>query len=308
MKPVYIYKTSLGFYSFVYELEGKVYEYSRPNGAVSGRHLLSYDLPDEAIFHDVEKFKTWYRKSCQKYTSTFIGETRLIYGCYFPRISWEGNAKIWIDEESALRDFEASNLLMEKLKKIFMTVYPSKENSTVYGHEIRSVLLLICMEIESNFVAVLKKNGLHKDRYTTSDFIRLKDVMDLEEYEASLKYFPGYSSIAPFKGWKEESSTKSLSWYSSYNETKHNREAAFSEGSLANAIEAISALAILLHAQYHYLPLGNDLSPLHNRIDYYTIRDIDVRKSIEVPTHVYLPTPAADTPDTFVEAKYFESN
>lgn len=69
------------------------------------------------------------------------------------------------------------------------------------------------------------------------------------------------SSWKPFESWRlnaASSNPHSLSWYTAYNATKHNRATALNEASLENLIYAVTGLLVVLSAQYH----TNDFGPI----------------------------------------------
>ena len=76
-------------------------------------------------------------------------------------------------------------------------------------------------------------------------------------------------TICPFKSWNASSPTKSLNWYDDYNAIKHDREQKFHKATLLNTINAVSAIAILILAQY-----GPSLIYWKERIsNFYTISE-----------------------------------
>lgn len=105
---------------------------------------------------------------------------------------------------------------------IFRRVEPDKVNAdTIYGHEIRNLLTLACMEVESSWRAVLKVNhytppGLRPGsapRYTTNDYVKLLAPLRLGEYTVRLSGHPNIDPFAPFAGWDPARPTESLPWY-----------------------------------------------------------------------------------------------
>lgn len=142
------------------------------------------------------------------------------------------------------------HILIENLKSIFLTIHPAKENFNAYGHNIRNLLILACTEVESQFRGILKENGCSKKTYNTKDFVKLLEPLRLNTYTMKLVYYPLINKINPFFYWENEKPTESLSWYKNYNAVKHNRAVEFNKGTLKDVILAISAVAILIFAQY----------------------------------------------------------
>jgi hypothetical protein len=56
--------------------------------------------------------------------------------------------------------FVALRILHRKLDELFETIEPTAANARAFGHKIRDVLLLACMEVESSWTAVLTACGL----------------------------------------------------------------------------------------------------------------------------------------------------
>jgi len=153
--------------------------------------------------------------------------------------------KLFLDSLSQLAT------LKEMLIEICKTVYPSGNNLATYGHEIKNLLVLACIEVETQLKGVFKANeGAPKTSYSTNDYVKLKSIMQLDRYEVKLPFYPDINSISPFLLWSPSQPTSSLGWYDAYNAVKHNSELDFHRANLENAISAISAVAILLRAQY----------------------------------------------------------
>lgn len=53
----------------------------------------------------------------------------------------------------------------------FQTVEPTSANQSTYGHRVRELLLISCMEVEASWAAVLRENGHVRTRYTTTDYV-----------------------------------------------------------------------------------------------------------------------------------------
>jgi hypothetical protein len=141
--------------------------------------------------------------------------------------------------------------LARQLDRVCQTVHPSDENFGVFGHDIRNLLVLACIEVESQWRGVLQANGLKRDRYTTKDYVRLQAAMRLDEYTVSFPTYPWISPLRPFEGWGSTGQpTKELQWYDAYNAAKHNHEHEFNKATLRRALEAVSASVVLLSAQY----------------------------------------------------------
>jgi hypothetical protein len=148
--------------------------------------------------------------------------------------------------------FVALRILLDKLEELFQTVEPDSANAAVYGHRIRELLLLACMEVESSWKAVLEENGYTNTsrRFTTNDYVKLLGPMMLDSYHLSLQAYTAYPAFCPFAGWDKLNPTSSLNWYNAYNQTKHDRERNLWCGTLDNAIRAVGATVAMFYAQF----------------------------------------------------------
>jgi len=131
-------------------------------------------------------------------------------------------------------------------------VEPSTANSAAYGHLIRELLILACMEVEASWSAVLRENGVTRQRLNTTDYIKLLQPMALDTYQLSLSSYQHFPCFTPFGGWDAARATQSLIWYDSYNKTKHDRESNLHLATLENAIHAVGAAVVMFYAQYGY--------------------------------------------------------
>ncbi|WP_295991348.1 hypothetical protein [Rugamonas sp.] len=141
-------------------------------------------------------------------------------------------------------------VLTRDLERIFQTVHPNPENFGVYGHDIRNLLILACTEVEAQWRGVLTANGMEGKNFSTKDYFALKGTMKLDEYSVAFPSYPWIPQSNPFRDWLLEKPTQSLAWYDAYNAAKHNREQAFDRANLRHALDAVSACAVLLVAQF----------------------------------------------------------
>jgi hypothetical protein len=145
-------------------------------------------------------------------------------------------------------------ILVRNLEEIFRSVEPSQGNMQVYGHLIRNTLLLAAMEFENECKGVLKANGyVPKGQWTTKHFVKVLSPLRLQEYAVDLAFYPAISSRKPFQSWNGQVPTQSLTWYDAYNDVKHDRESKFQRATIKAAINAVTACAIMLAAQYRVI-------------------------------------------------------
>lgn len=123
----------------------------------------------------------------------------------------------------------------------------SPDTFSVYGHDIRNLLVLAATEVEMHCHGVLLANGARDRRFKMADYVVLAEVMKLPVYGVRFPAFPWLDVIRPFENW---SATHSLPWWSAYNGVKHNREREFQRATLQHAFEAVSACIVLIFAQF----------------------------------------------------------
>jgi hypothetical protein len=158
-------------------------------------------------------------------------------------------------DQNSLRNIQKQQeILIEILENIFRNIHPHEDNFDVYGHQIRNLIILATTEVESSLTSILQANNITplSQHFTTRDYVRLKKVLRLEEFEVSLSHYPWLQSFSPFRDWSETQPTKSLKWYNAYNKIKHNRETEFQEAKLLHSVNAIIAVHIMLVSQFGY--------------------------------------------------------
>ncbi len=171
-------------------------------------------------------------------------------GSFYPRISRENILFNYVDEQF-LQDVRAYQNIQYSLDGLFNYIEPSANNLSAYGHKIRELLILACTEVECLLVKTLVDNGYEqKDRYSTNDYIKCKNILGLDKFEVTLVQYPNMKVFKPFHNWNAESPTKSLPWYSAYNAVKHNRSDNITDANLEHLLDAISAIHVLLESQY----------------------------------------------------------
>jgi hypothetical protein len=142
--------------------------------------------------------------------------------------------------------------LRQQLERICRVVHPSDKTLKTFGHEIRNLLILACTEVEAHFKGVLKSNGSSADN--TKDYVKLSPAMKLGEYAIGLSFYPWLPPMRPFENWAPSATpTKDLKWYDAYNAVKHDRETQFEFSTLENALLAVSAVVVMMAAQFGWV-------------------------------------------------------
>lgn len=173
------------------------------------------------------------------------------------------------DEHHAL---QAIRLLLERLDELFLYIEPTAVSLATYSHKARELLILASTEVENTWARYLADAGVVPApgaRLTTKDYVRLHPKLYLAEYQLSLKAYPGVLASRPFHGWDAANPTRSLPWYHSYNQTKHDRQAHFDKATLRHCIDAVAASLILFVTRFSPYPLfngGGTASTLFNQL------------------------------------------
>ncbi|MGA9582661.1 MAG: hypothetical protein WBR13_11915 [Allosphingosinicella sp.] len=139
--------------------------------------------------------------------------------------------------------------LISDLRLICRVVQPTPATLRVHGHAIRNLLILAATEVEMHWRGILRVNGRTAEG-GTARYVRLADPLRLRDFTVRFHHCPDIDPVNPFERWDIEKSSQSLNWYSAYNGVKHNREFEFERASLAHALDAVAACAVMLVAQF----------------------------------------------------------
>ncbi len=193
---------------------------------------------------------------CDSYGTEAIEQSKFEPGQHHRRM-WRGNwapaplpswSKEWASSVSAAES------LFAELRAIFRVVEPDPAKCFgSYGHGIRELLMLACMEVESGWKAVLKANNAHLSsgkEFNRNDYGKLLDPMRLADWEVFLPMHPQVGDLKPFANWIPGDPVKKLTWYDAYNGTKHDREDAFADATLGHALNAVAAVFVMVLAQF----------------------------------------------------------
>lgn len=171
-------------------------------------------------------------------------------GFFYPRVS-RGNFEFNYVGDGFHQDIRAYQAIQTSLDDLLYVVEPSTTNFASYGQKIRELLILACTEVEYLLLRVLIENGYKKKQsYSTADYINCLPILKLNEYSAILGQYPNLKTFSPFSLWDTAQPTRSLEWYDAYNSVKHNRGGNLKNANFKNLLDAISAIHILIEAQY----------------------------------------------------------
>ena len=140
--------------------------------------------------------------------------------------------------------------LQQEMKNLFLFIEPGDNNLKTYSDQIYQLLVRICIEVESNFKAILKENiysGQEKD-WRMKDYRKIDNSHKLSDYQVTMPVWDGKkNTFQPFMGWKNSSK---LEWYSAYNTVKHNRAERLKAANFENLMNAFCGLFVVLTAQF----------------------------------------------------------
>ncbi|WP_213991532.1 hypothetical protein [Sodalis sp. dw_96] len=155
-------------------------------------------------------------------------------------------------ENNVTDEVRAYNNITSYLLNIFDFIEPDYKNLSAFGNKIRELLILSCTEVEYLLSSFLKDNNfkIEKGFLTMKHYVKALSLLKLNQYEVKLILFPSLGKFSPFKVWDELEPSKTLPWYASYNAIKHNRGDNKGLATLANLINAVAAIHILIESQY----------------------------------------------------------
>ena len=144
----------------------------------------------------------------------------------------------------------STHLIIRDLYELLDFVEPHNDNEKTYSHRIYELFLRTATEFESNCKGILKANGYNKkdEDLKASDYFKIAKAARLSEYVVTFHRWLPERKFKPFEQWAN-AEYKSLPWYKSYNNVKHNRYKCFSEANLGNLMNAVAGLLCILHAQ-----------------------------------------------------------
>ena len=270
-----LYPFSQAPYAFAYEYEDG-----------SGKEFVAFSANLSEIGfsepQDEENIEDWLKK---RFFATNLRPALCSPGQFYKRMwrppGYLPRQLLAPDLKTLTQSALSVELLIERMQEIFITVEPASRNAATFGHKIRDVLLLACMEVEASWAGVLREHEYLKDRYTTNDYVKLLEPMCLRDYRVQLRWYPDFPSFKPFGHWDSNKPTKSLVWYDAYNATKHNRETNLHQATLANAVCAVGASVVMFCAQFG---MAED-ELLTNSI--YSMFDIELTR--QCPERSYIP-------------------
>ncbi len=153
-------------------------------------------------------------------------------------------------------------IIQEDILKLFQYIEPADQNHFTYSFRIHELLMKICVEVETNFKAILQENtftptykngkraGTNRPStdWNINDFMLINKTHHLDKYIIELPVWNGQSNIRrPFEKWHNN---EMLPWYKAYNSSKHDRINNFTEANFEHLIDAFCGLFALLSSQF----------------------------------------------------------
>ena len=139
---------------------------------------------------------------------------------------------------------------MKDLSNLFEYNEPSDDNLNTYSHRTYELFLRICTEYEANSKAILTANGYNVlRRLNITDYAKINNSSKLSEY--SVIFFNWRNNPKEFYPFRDFTNGNSLSWYSDYNQVKHDRHINFNLASFSNVMLSVSGLISILYSQFH---------------------------------------------------------
>ncbi|MGI8786015.1 MAG: hypothetical protein ACR2L2_20470 [Acidobacteriota bacterium] len=141
----------------------------------------------------------------------------------------------------------AFRILSDDFRRLREYVEPADQNLGTYSHRLYELLLRACAEFESACKELLVSGGATKKpgEMSITDYKTLESSLHLEALEVGILFWqPKPSYVKPFDGWS--TAKPPLSWYTDYNEVKHNRNTEFARANLNNVRHAIAGQFALL--------------------------------------------------------------
>lgn len=142
------------------------------------------------------------------------------------------------------------DLIQKDLLFLFEYIEPADRNLNTYSLRINDLLIRVCTEIESNFMAILRENQFSKDLKfcNIGDYRLINSTHHLSEYKISFPVWSGtQNTFTPFIQW---TTGDKLFWYDAYNLCKHDKVKNLEKATMRNLLNSFAALFALLTAQF----------------------------------------------------------
>ena len=159
---------------------------------------------------------------------------------------------------------QSLQLLISALSDLLIYVEPSGPGREAYSAKTRELLILACTEVEDGWAQHLKRANVPRPPrgYSTNDYVRLRDSLDLPAFEIGLVPYPEVPAIRPFAAWDAAQPTRSLPWYHAYNKAKHDRTTNLPQATVERCIAAVAACLAMHCVRFGPYSMYNDNTPV----------------------------------------------
>jgi hypothetical protein len=165
----------------------------------------------------------------------------------------EGGRSGYIEHEqfasAPLQYIRAFTILQKDVLELFEYIEPSDINGCTYSYRTHQLLMRICIEIEANFKAIFSDNRYYPSNPNANVYKKLNASHRLSSFNIKLPVWHGIRNVRqPYSAWALGGS---LSWYTAYNNAKHNRHAEFEKANFDYVVDAVCGLVAILSSQFY---------------------------------------------------------
>jgi len=165
--------------------------------------------------------------------------------------------------DDPLHYIRAFKHLQSDIIDLFHFIEPSDINLKTYSFKIHELFVRTCIEIESNFKAIMRENNYKpiiksekkgplpkkEHLWNFNDYKKINKSHHLSSYEVLFPYW-GDNQTKIFTPFIDLISKDSPNWYKEYHSVKHNRVKNFKNANYENLLNAFSGLFVVLTSQF----------------------------------------------------------
>lgn len=156
--------------------------------------------------------------------------------------------------QNAPNFLRAYSIIQSDFERLCEYVQPSPEGLSAYSFRMHEMLMRICIEVEANFKAILNENISSKIKPNMGGYRKVDVTHHLSSYTLILTTWSGPQRfLRPFEAWHGPNgfgTGRSPEWYTSYNDSKHDRQDAFRKANFEQVINALAGLLAVLSSQF----------------------------------------------------------
>ena len=127
----------------------------------------------------------------------------VVDGVWRPGLYFEKDMEQEFGNRRPARRVEEQSLyaLVDRLNELLQYVHPVGPGLEAYGPKQRELLILAATEAENVWVRYLERAGAVGPRFTTNDYVKLKEALRLDQHQVWLTAYGDAPAVWPFKGW-----------------------------------------------------------------------------------------------------------